>query len=44
MIEISQISINHMTTPLGFDLDNHLHIEFSVNSSKPMTETKKESL
>ena len=41
MIEISQISINHMTSPLGFDLDNHLHIEFSVNSSKPMTETKK---
>ncbi|MCX8720817.1 MULTISPECIES: alpha-L-rhamnosidase [unclassified Lactobacillus] len=40
-MEISQISINHLAAPLGYDFDNHLHIDFEITSSEPMQELKK---
>ena len=41
MIEINQITINHMTEPLGYDLDNHLRVAFNLTNSATMQDTKK---
>lgn len=41
MIEINQITINHLTEPLGYDLDNHLRVDFNLTSSAAMQDTKK---
>lgn len=41
MFEINQISINHLSEPIGFDLDNHVRVEFSASSSVSTQDTKK---
>ena len=34
MLKIKDILVNHYTKPLGYDLDNHLRIEFSAEASQ----------
>ncbi len=34
MLKIKDILVNHYTEPLGYDLDNHLRIEFSAEASQ----------
>ena len=34
MLKIKDILVNHYTEPLGYDLENHLRIEFSAEASQ----------
>nr|WP_317638239.1 family 78 glycoside hydrolase catalytic domain [Lactobacillus xylocopicola] len=38
---INQLAINHLTEPLGYQLDNHLHVTFDVSSSEPPQDAQK---
>ncbi|MEB3363703.1 hypothetical protein SDC49_08075 [Lactobacillus sp. R2/2] len=42
MLKIKDISVNHYTEPLGYDLDNHLRIEFSAEASHISSNIQKE--
>lgn len=41
MMEINQITINHLIAPLGYDFGNHLHIEFSATCTNIKDTIKK---
>ena len=41
MLKIKDILVNHYTEPLGYDLDNHLRIEFSAETNQKASNVQK---
>ncbi|MBI0120479.1 family 78 glycoside hydrolase catalytic domain [Lactobacillus sp. M0398] len=41
MLKIKDILVNHYTEPLGYDLDNHLRIEFSAEANQKASHIQK---
>ena len=41
MLKIKDVLVNHCTEPLGYDLDNHLRIEFSAETNQKAGDVQK---